>query len=191
MSYTRFSVKRGWCLFWKDASLFLFYESHSLNLTVHTKKICFWNGCRRSDVGKRFCLFLVQTLRILLIPRWENWTRTIRSGSWKKELNEKNQDWENTKQFCWFYFDVCIFDFVKSFQRNPHGSFLDYHCHLSFGGIIFCHYCFMYLIFVRSCIQWKSLREGLHWFHYGYFWDSQIWLCFMVYLTIGWEIFAL
>ena len=122
-------------------SPFHFCELHNPILKMCTKKICFWSSSRRSAVDKCFSSFLVQTVRILLVLCWENWIQTIRSGSWKKELNSKK--WE-----------IHVGD--------PHGSLLDHPCHLCFGDIIFCHCCFMYLIFVSSYIKWKSLREGLH-----------------------------
>ena len=158
-------------------------------MTVHTKKICFWNGCRRSAVGKRFCLFSVQTLKILLIPRRENWTRAISSGSWKKELNEKSSRLRKRKHFRCFYTDVCIFDFGKSFQGDPHGSFLGNPCHLCFGGIIFCHCCFMYLIFVRSYIynESRSGRDSTGFITVMFGIHKYDWVL-RAYLAIGWEI---
>ena len=121
-------------------------------------------------MGKRFCFFLVQTLGILLIFRWENWTRTIRSGPWNKIEQKKFKTEKNET------IPISVFlIFIRAFsETHPHGSFLGYPCHLCFGCIVFYYCCFMCLIFMRSYIQRKLWKEGLNWFHYGYVWDLQI-----------------
>ena len=135
-----------------------------------------------------FVFSQAKTLRILLTPCCENWTRKLGRGHGKKNWTKKIQAWENTKQFRCFYIDVCVFDFGKSFHGDPHGSFLSYPCHLCFGGIVFCHCCSMYVIFVRYiCNESPEGRDSIGfilvrlWIHK---FDRVLW----AYLTVEWEV---
>lgn len=130
-------------------------------------------------MGKRFCFFLVQTLGILLIFRWENWTRTIRSGPWNK-IEQKKFKTEKNETIPISVFLIFIRAFSDRLFRLSLPSLFWMYCFLLLLLYVFNIYEVIYTKkVVKGGTQLVSLRLRL-----GFTNKTALW----AYLTIGWEI---